>query len=42
VIPSHPHVEGVMQEEVGQKRTDYSLNAKDNLPPWRRRGVVLW
>jgi hypothetical protein len=46
-IPRHPEIERIMHEEVGQDRTDYALNAKDNFQferkifGWRRHHCVL-
>jgi hypothetical protein len=30
VVPAHPQVERIMQEEIRQEGADGSLNAKDN------------
>ena len=30
ITPPHPHIERIMEEEIGQQRADYSPNAKGN------------
>jgi hypothetical protein len=37
VIPPHPLIKRIVQEQVGQQRTDYPLNAKDNLFEFSRK-----
>ena len=45
-VPLHPDVERVVQEEIGEQRTDHSPNAKGNFQfervvvGWRSRAVL--
>jgi hypothetical protein len=46
MVPAHPEVERIMQEEIRQEGVDGSLNAKDNfrfdrvITGWRDGAVV--